>query len=287
MPDDGLTLRVMTFNLRGAGYPQDAPNSWSNRADLNVRTIRKYNPDLIGFQELQEGNLRTYRQQLGEYQWVLGKPSNEPGFYNYNAIYWKAEHFELLESGGMWLSETPHTWSKSWDAVFVRCANWVRLRARQNGVELLHFNTHLDHVGVQARVNGSRQIIAKARELSQGKTAVIVSGDFNSIPWLPESGLPGKISFDDTSFHLFSSSGFRDAFLETGQSDTAHTHTYHGYQGEGFSGLQHGMAQRIDWILLSDGESHLEAKNCQTARDSQPPIYPSDHYPVIADLWVL
>ena len=277
-------LRVMTFNLRGAGYPKDAPNLWQNRADLNLRTIRKYAPDLIGFQELQEGNLQTYNKELTEYDSFLGTPSNEPHFYNYNSIYWNPERFELVNSGGMFLSETPDVWSKSWDSMFVRSANWVRLRSKEHGRELLHFNTHLDHVGVQARVHGSRLIIQKALQLSQGELPVILTGDFNCIPWLPEYGLPQGLDFEDTGYSEFKRNGFRDIFQETGHMDTSRSHTFHGFEGDAFSVLLSGFSQRIDWILVRDGNSSMMAVASEIVLDAEPPIYPSDHYPFIGDI---
>jgi endonuclease/exonuclease/phosphatase family metal-dependent hydrolase len=282
-------LRVMTFNLRGASYPQDAPNTWENRAGLNIRTIQKYAPDLIGFQELQAGNRATYQEQLRAYQALAGTPSNEPGFYNYNSIYWNPQRLALLESGGMYLSESPDAWSKSWDSVFVRSVNWARFRTIDNegeavGCEFYHFNTHLDHVGVQARVQGSRIIIQQALALSRASFPVIVTGDFNCIPWLPEYGSPDGGPFLDTGYALFRQHGFRDAFLEAGEIDSHSSHTYHGYEGEAFRGLLHGIAQRIDWILWRDDAHTLAPLGCQIVRDAEPPLYPSDHYPVIADL---
>ena len=49
-------LRVMSFNIRGSRF-SDGDNIWPNRAPLNVETIRAHAPDLIGFQELDLGNL--------------------------------------------------------------------------------------------------------------------------------------------------------------------------------------------------------------------------------------
>ena len=275
-------LRVMTFNLRGSSYANDAPNLWQRRADLNLRTIHKYAPDLIGFQELQDGNLETYRQELTGYESLLGTPSNEIGSYNYNSIYWNPERLRLVDSGGMFLSESPDTWSKSWDSVFVRSVNWVRLRLKDEGHEFLHFNTHLDHVGVQARVQGSRLIVQKARLISGEMLPILVTGDFNSVPWLPDSGSLEGAGFEDHGYYEFRSNGFRDAFLEGGQVDTSSSHTFHAWEGERFNELIHGMAQRIDWILLKDGVTPIRTAQCQIIRDAEPPIYPSDHYPVLA-----
>lgn len=44
-----MSFRVMSFNIRGASDTHDGANGWSKRAALNVATIRKYAPDLIGF----------------------------------------------------------------------------------------------------------------------------------------------------------------------------------------------------------------------------------------------
>ena len=44
-------LRVMSFNIR-LGVANDGENRWDLRKDLVVETIRKYNPDLLGLQEV-------------------------------------------------------------------------------------------------------------------------------------------------------------------------------------------------------------------------------------------
>lgn len=111
---------------------------------------------------------------------------------------------------------------------------------------------------------------------------MIVTGDFNCVPWLPEYGLPEGKPFTDTGYLEFRRSGFVDAFTATGQRDTNTSHTFHGYQGEAFNVLEDGMAQRIDWILWKDGAQSLKALSCQILRDAEPPIYPSDHYPLLA-----
>ena len=47
------TLRVMSFNIASTLDDGEGPNHWHNqRAALNVRLIRRYVPDLIGFHTL-------------------------------------------------------------------------------------------------------------------------------------------------------------------------------------------------------------------------------------------
>jgi hypothetical protein len=41
-------LRVMSFNIRGLSRRGDGIHRWENRAALNVATIKRCAPDLIG-----------------------------------------------------------------------------------------------------------------------------------------------------------------------------------------------------------------------------------------------
>src|SRR5438046_2181132 len=100
-------LRVMSFNLRGSCFDSDGVNAWPHRAELNVETIHRYSPDLIGFQEFQTGNLETYRTALSAYAFELGPKYNHVDNYCYNACYWKPSRLKLLECGGVWLSLSP------------------------------------------------------------------------------------------------------------------------------------------------------------------------------------
>jgi len=122
------SIRVMTFNIRGSFHHWDDENRWEYRAALNVATIRQHAPDLIGFQECQSGNMDAYRAQLPEYQYVMGPKTGEEDFWDYNPIFWKAERFALIDSGGFWLSRTPDHWSKDWGSDEARGVTWVKLR---------------------------------------------------------------------------------------------------------------------------------------------------------------
>ncbi|HUY76619.1 MAG TPA: hypothetical protein VMV29_07590 [Ktedonobacterales bacterium] len=79
-------LRVMTFNIANAiDTEDDGVNAWASRAALNVATIQRYAPDLIGFQQFDQGNLATYQEQLPGYKWVLGPANDSLELQAYNA----------------------------------------------------------------------------------------------------------------------------------------------------------------------------------------------------------
>lgn len=257
----------MTFNVRGSQHA-DGDNEWPRRARLNVDCIRGCSPDLIGFQEFQKGNLETYDSELPGYERTLG-----PGYENrrpfaHNAIYWDPHRLDLLDEGGFWLSETPGKRSRSWDSSHVRSANWARFRL-PSGAEFVHLNTHLDHKSGHARVEGSRLILRSLDELTGGSLPALVTGDFNCNP-------------GSRTYGLYESTGFSDSHRRV---DNAPENTFHRFLGRDFRPKRPGGEARLDWVLVRDGSGERwEARSCSVVRDEEPPVYPSDHYPVVAEL---
>ncbi len=263
-------IRVMSFNIRGSFHTGDGANVWENRAALNVRTIKRYVPDLIGFQELQRGNLEIYEKELPEYKYILGPVVDEVE-PSYNPIFWNPSRFELIDSGGFWLSLTPDQCSSAWEAACIRAANWVRLRCTDTGSDFLHLNTHLDHISELARVEGSKLLLQQFDQLPVHNLPLVVTGDFNCNP-------------GSTTYRFFMEHGFVDTYLAAGNEDSEDSNTFHGFAGEQFSPVDHHMVVRIDWILTRDGVQSLQTVSCVIVRDAEPPLYPSDHYPVLAEL---
>lgn len=87
----------------------------------------------------------------------------------------------------------------------------------------------------------------------------------------------------------FIENGFVDTYRAAGHGDSLASSSYHGYVGEAYSGLEWGDEQcwRVDWILTRGGAQRLQTVACSIPHDGQPPIYPSDHWPVITDLLMI
>ena len=274
---DASLIRVMTFNIRGSFHEGDGVNAWNNRAALNVQTIRRYTPGLIGFQELQSGNLDTYHKSLPEYDHLLGPRAGNEAPHEFNAIFFDPRRFEVLDSGGFWISTTPERYSSSWRTRSIRSANWASLRCLSTNLSFLHVNTHLDHVSEPARVEGSRLILRKIAEIQKGQEnhlPVIVTGDFNCAP----GSLP---------YRNFTEDGFMDTCLAAGNGDAEDAYTFHAFKGTRYSTARNGCESgRIDWILLKDRRQLIRTKSQLIVRDchEEAEVYPSDHYPVIGEL---
>lgn len=270
-----MLLKVMSFNIRGSIFDKDTPNTWEKRAPLNVAVIRAQAPDLIGFQECHSGNLLTYQQHLSDYARLLGPsilPEDKPR--SYNAIFWRPARLTLLDSGSFWLSETPEVSSRSWNTASPRLALWARFQLAGGG-ELPHLNTHLDHISVEARIRGAELIVQRLRALQTPATPLLITGDFNCNP-------------DDPVHQQFQDLGLEDAYLATGHEDNEQANSFHayGWSKPSSSGAKRRGSMRIDWILFAAPANKLRPISCEIIRDAQPPVYPSDHYPVVAEFEV-
>jgi endonuclease/exonuclease/phosphatase family metal-dependent hydrolase len=257
----------MTFNIRGAIY-DDGANCWRQRAALNVRTIQQHAPDLIGLQEAHLENLAYYRQHLPAYVIEKGYPYNNQEPYQYTSLLWNPARLQLHQSGGFWLSKTPDTLSGSWNTACFRSATWIIFEWLPSGQKFLQVNTHLDHVSELARQEGAHLIIEKTAQMMKtyAVSKMIITGDFNCVP-------------GSTAYRVFQQAGFVDTF----PADGPQAITFHAFQGLTYSPKPQ-ESDRIDWILLHGWDGR--ASSCEIIRDAEPPLYPSDHYPVLADIMV-
>jgi endonuclease/exonuclease/phosphatase family metal-dependent hydrolase len=269
-------LRVMSFNVRGSFHDSHKKNAWRNRAALNVATIERYAPDVIGLQEAQRGNLGAYRKHLSRYAHIRGPRYGNTVPHDFNSILFDPERLEPLDYGGFWLSETPEKYSRSWRTRVARSATWALFRVLGTELTILHLNTHLDHVSAQARQEGSKLVVRRVAELSE-RAAVdpptIITGDFNSRP-------------GNRAHNTFTESGFIDTFLAAGNEDGEGANTFHAFSGTRYRNAHPERgSRRIDWIFLKDPKGRLRIKSHRIIRDADESsgLYPSDHYPILTD----
>lgn len=252
-------ITVMSYNIRYAS-PNDGPNLWQNRKDDMIQTLLEIKPNLIGLQEVVHSQLTDLTLGMKEYSYVGvgrkdGKTKGE-----YSPILYQKNNLKLLDSNTFWLSETPDQISIGWDAALERVCTYARFLDLKTGKEFWLFNTHFDHVGVKARANAARLILAKIESLNKAKLAVIITGDFNLEP----EEEPIKImqmAFEDVQKQL--------------SKKAVNYGTFTGFDSENYGD------RRIDYIFQKDFElikaEHLWLK---TTND----LWLSDHHPVISKL---
>jgi endonuclease/exonuclease/phosphatase family metal-dependent hydrolase len=259
-------LRVMTFNIRYASAA-DGENAWDKRKELLLATIRAFDPDLLGTQEVLAEQADFLAEHLAGYTLVGVGRDDGKRRGEFSAILLRIKRFELLASGTFWLSETPEVaGSKSWDSSLPRIATWARLRDRAaGGRELVFLNTHWDHRGDEARTQSGKIIRKWLAENARG-AAVVVTGDLN----VADSHAGYRSLVDPAG----GEPRLADAYRVVHPGEQQDEATFHG-----FSGRRSG--RRIDFILVSRQLDAREAAIDRTSRDGR---YPSDHFPVTAVL---
>ena len=90
----------------------------------------------------------------------LGQPPNQG---TVNAVLFRTDKFDLLEEGHYFLCTDPSKSLISWDnsSGNKRFAVWAKLRVKETGELFYYFITHLDHLGSDARNEGTRINIEK------------------------------------------------------------------------------------------------------------------------------
>ncbi|MDB4538217.1 endonuclease/exonuclease/phosphatase family protein, partial [Akkermansiaceae bacterium] len=96
-------LKVMSFNIR-YGAANDGSNSWPNRKDLVLETIKASDPDLLGLQEVLGFQADFLKENLPGYAFhgVGREDGKEKG--EYVPLMYKTSRFALERSGHFWFS---------------------------------------------------------------------------------------------------------------------------------------------------------------------------------------
>jgi endonuclease/exonuclease/phosphatase family metal-dependent hydrolase len=252
-----MDIKVMTFNLR-VNVQSDGVNAWPNRVDKVSEVIRTHNPVIFGTQEGTLEMINDLNKELPDYHcFGQGRLGGKEG--EFNAIYYKESAVEPLDTETFWLSENPsEPGSISWESSLPRICTVAHFQIG-TGIEFLFYNTHLDHLSQDARENGIKLIIEHVENnLESMKLPIILMGDFNSEP------TNKVISILDNKSPLISSY----------QNMTNVGTTFHN-----FTGREEGSP--IDYIYFSD---NIIIKEVGIDRNKYNDGYPTDHYPVWADV---
>lgn len=185
----GDPLTVLSYNIR-YGTAKDGANRWALRRDVLFDAIRKSDADVIGVQEALAFQLEELRAACPGYRAVgTGRDGGQQG--EHCSVLYRTARFDLIDHGTFWLSETPDRVSISWNSACRRICTWARLEDRISGKKLAFFNTHLDHVSAEARVNGMKLIVSRIPSLA-GDLPVVLTGDFNARPDQEPARLPAR-----------------------------------------------------------------------------------------------
>ena len=176
-------IKIMSFNVRTKTSNDEGVNHWDQRKEACVAVVKDHKPTIIGYQEAQYNSQWVYlkNQLAADYEsyGVNRSDGKESGSGEVVGIMWDPKIVKKIEVGTFWLSETPDTPSKGWDARYYRTATWGLFEHLPTGKEFLYINTHLDHESVTAQVEGMKLIANKFKEHQKEVDALFLTGDLN------------------------------------------------------------------------------------------------------------
>ena len=248
-------LRIISFNIRYNSWNNiDGENGWTYRKASVIKMILEERPAAIGLQEALIDQLLYLDSCLPSYRRIgVGRDDGKEAG-EFMAIYYNTDVVELVSSETRWLSATPSTPSKGWDAACYRTVTKARFKIKESGKEFIYLNTHLDHVGKTARAESAKLIASLTKDIEDG-TPVILGGDMNS-------------TINDAIFQSFYAEGLKAARELAPSKHTDNHITYNAYGKENGAVIDHFFMRGV------------KVKSFRTLDGNYGVPYISDHYPI-------
>ncbi|CAG8974687.1 hypothetical protein HYALB_00006422 [Hymenoscyphus albidus] len=269
-----INLRIITHNIRYATQtPFEGEEPWPIRRPrlcsqliFNSTTTPE---TVICLQEVLHTQLvdimASLNSSASDGKWAYvgvgrddGKEAGE-----YSPIIYRSNIWKVVEWRTVWLSETPTTPSKGWDAASIRIVTSL----------ILIMSTHFDDQGSISRQESAKIILeiieveAKARDYS----SVLLAGDFNSSP-------------NDGAYQIMT--GSQSAMQELGMLLPKEERYGNGLTFTSFGHVDN-IPSRIDFIFSRKGNHDVLLTYGVLSNRFDDGIYLSDHRACMADMRVL
>ena len=273
MPNAGLNLNVMSFNIR-RGTAKDGKNHWTFRRNRVCELLNQYHPDVLGLQEAIDFQISEIIATLPGYERVgIGNLGGSKGMHT--AIFYDAVRFILSAEGTFWFSDTPDIpGSKGWGNRIPRTCTWTRLIEKDSGQAFYFYNVHLDHISQRSRKNSVVFLTQFIHKRTSPDPYVLI-GDFNArekstlIQYL-KGKIPLRIKAKGS---IYNPEPLIDTFRVRYPNDR-NVVTYHGFRRFFFR-------FKLDYIFVPPSSRVQAAKIIQTQWKK---CYPSDHFPLFTHI---
>ncbi len=246
-------ITLMSVNVRTWSPTDVFKKSWFYRAKLIDSNIASVKPDIIGFQEVTPVHYKYLTETLKGYDNVIEYRDNSP-LHEACPVFYNTSRFELKDKGSFWLSETPEKMSKDWGAACYRICSYVILTEKDTKKELVVFNTHLDHVSDEARINGINVVLEKIQQF--GGLPSVIMGDFNAD--------------EESETYKAATASFFDAKYKTKKSMRCATYQKWGKRLDD---------NNIDYFMIS--KKGIKVNLYQVITTTYDNVYPSDHFQIM------
>jgi endonuclease/exonuclease/phosphatase family metal-dependent hydrolase len=252
-------IRIATYNVR-YDNKGDSGNLWKNRCTIISALIQFHDFDIFGTQEGLRHQIDTLSASLPDYAWYgLGRDDGQAKG-EHSAIFYKKDKYKLLNKGDFWLSETPEKPGPGWDARLNRICSWLQLQDVKGKKKFYVFNVHYDHQGVKARQESSKLILEKIKAIA-GSNPVLLTGDFNGDHY-------------SQWYQLIATSEVLADTYRSVKKPYANNSSFNSFKAPASNAI-------IDHIFVT---KQFTVKRWGILTDSYYGKFPSDHFPVVADV---
>ena len=249
-------VRIMNYNVRCLSPLDLGKKSWFYRANLIIDSIEKEAPTILGFQEVTKWQYDYLCDTLSDFDSIITYRDDSLASEGC-PIFYQTTLYTLIDKGSFWLSETPDVMSKDWGAAHYRICSYVILSDIATDTEFVVFNTHLDHVSDEARINGIGVVLEKIAEF--GGIPAILMGDLNAE--------------ESSSTYTNATKHFCDVKYQTKNTMTSCT-----YQNWGTE-LDRNC---IDYVMVSP--ENFIVNSYKVVTNTYEGVYTSDHFPLSVNL---
>ena len=267
-PQDNV-VTAMTFNIR-TDTMLDGLNSWATRKQRVIDMIAGNAPDVIGLQEARARQVQDIQIALPQYRvYSVGRKDGMRKGESC-AILFRIDRFVLNERGTFWYSDSPsEPGSKDWGNLTPRICSWINLIDKNSRKGFYVYNTHLDNFSQYSREKSVR-LLAKRVDQRKAQEPFIVMGDFN-------------MELDNPAMRYLQKVGCKTPYpkmVDAWQSLNPGRHAS-GTRRRRLSDASSGP--RVDHIPISENSKALRVWSDRRKVTGK---YPSDHFPVIAKIFL-
>lgn len=266
-PKPESSLRVASYNvhyivLTRAEGPWSVAD-WERRKEPLAQAVATLDADLIGFQEMEsfqrgsDGSVNLARD------WLLAEVPGYAATHHGNwretpqtqPIFYRTDRLEVLDEGWFFFSDTPDViYSPTFNGSFPAFASWAQFRDLQTGRALRVVNVHFEFSSISNRRQSAALVAERIGPAIEAGERVILLGDINARLGSPTHGI-----LEDAGWTFLSTQGA----------------TYHFNRGLNLFGA-------IDHIATAGSIEEVQAPI--VLRRQFLGEWPTDHYPVFADL---
>lgn len=176
-------IKIVSFNVR-LSIADDGINSFLHRSGAMLQKIKAELPEIIGFQEVYPDCADFFTDNLPEYHFIYNRRNNDlTGEGLLMAV--KKSLFYVLAADYFWMSETPRVPASRFEdqSDCPRLTQCVTIQDKATAKVFRVYNTHLDHIGDEARIEGIKCLLEYAKLQDKIMPApLFLMGDFNAFP---------------------------------------------------------------------------------------------------------